>query len=111
MRRAARRSIIPTGGARYAATAYVDKLKDSDVKISMANVGEPEEDGYAERLMRTIKEVEVDLSEYEGFGDALRGLGRLLDDVYNRKRIRSSLGYSTPAEFEGRWREEQPESA
>ena len=52
------------------------------------------------RLMRTIKEEEVDLSEYEDFGDALRGLGRFLDDVYNRKRIHSSLGYLTPAEFE-----------
>jgi hypothetical protein len=30
----------------------------------------------------TIKEEEVDLSEYEDFGDALRGLGRFLDDVY-----------------------------
>ena len=41
-----------------------------EVKISMASVGEPEENGYAERLMRTIKEEEVDLSEYEDFGDA-----------------------------------------
>ena len=78
-------------------------LINSDVKISMANVGEPEENGYAERLMRTIKEEEVDLSEYEDFIDALRGLGRFLDDVYNRKRIHSSLGYLTPAEFEQQW--------
>jgi putative transposase len=51
----------------------------------------------------TIKEEEVDLSEYEDFGDAMRGLGRFLDDVYNRKRIHSSLGYLTPAEFEQQW--------
>ncbi len=98
-------------GVQYAATAYVDMLRDSDVKISMANVGEPEENGYAERLMRTIKEEEVDLSDYEDFGDALRGLGRFLDDVYNRKRIHSSLGYLTPAEFEGQWRERHSVSA
>jgi transposase InsO family protein len=46
---------------------------------------------------------EVDLSEYEDFSEALRGLGRFLDDVYNRKRIHSSLGYLTPAEFEQQW--------
>ena len=86
-------------GVQYAATAYVDMLKAHEVKISMASVGEPEENGYAERLMRTIKEEEVDLSEYEDFGDAMRGLGRFLDDVYNRKRIHSSPGYLTPAEF------------
>jgi putative transposase len=92
-------------GVQYAATAYVELLKSREVKISMASVGEPEENGYAERLMRTIKEEEVDLSEYEDFDDALRGLGRFLDDVYNRKRIHSSLGYLTPAEFETSWRE------
>ena len=94
-------------GVQYAATAYVEMLKSLEVKISMARVGEPEENGYAERLMRTIKEEEVDLSEYEDFGDALRGLGRFLDEVYNRKRIHSSLGYLTPVEFESQWREKQ----
>jgi putative transposase len=90
-------------GVQYAATASVELLKARAVTISMANVGEPEENGYAERLMRTIKEEEVDLAEYEDFIDALRGLGRFLDDVYNRKRIHSSLGYLTPAEFEQQW--------
>ncbi len=59
--------------------------------------------GYAERLMRTIKEEEVDLTEYEDLADARRQLGRFLDDVYNTKRIHSSLGYLTPAEFEQQW--------
>jgi len=77
----------------------------------MENVGEPEEDGDAERLMRTIQEEEVDLSEDEDFGAALRGLGRFLDDVSNRKRIHSSLGSLTPAEFEGQWREKHSASA
>ena len=90
-------------GVQYAATAYVELLSSRGVAISMANVGVPEENGYAERLMRTIKEEEVDLTEYEDFRDALRGLGRFLDDVYNRKRIHSSLGYLTPAEFEQQW--------
>jgi putative transposase len=98
-------------GVRYAATAYVEMLKSLEVKISMASVGEPEENGYAERLMRTIKEEEVDLSEYADVGDALRGLGRSLDEVYNRKRIHSSLGYLTPAEFESQWKETHSASA
>jgi putative transposase len=57
-----------------AATTFVASLKAREVKISMASVGQPDENGYAERLMRTIKEEEVDLSEYEDFGDAMRGL-------------------------------------
>jgi hypothetical protein len=63
----------------------------------------PEEDGFAERLMRTIREEEIDLSEYRGFADPYGQLGRFLDDVDNRKRIHSSLGYRMPAEFEQQW--------
>ena len=66
----------------------------------MAAVGKAEENGFAERFMRTIKEEEVDLSEYRNFSDASVQLGRFIDQVYNTKRIHSSLGYLTPAEFE-----------
>ena len=90
-------------GVQYAATAYTDLLAGRVVAISMAAVGKPEENGFAERLMRTIREEEVDLSEYRDFADAYGQLGRFLDDVYNRKRIHSSLGYLTPAEFDQQW--------
>lgn len=63
--------------------------------------------GSPRRLTRTIKEEEVDLSEYRDFGDAHRQLGQFLDDVYDRKWIDSSLGYLTPAEFEQQWMREQ----
>ena len=74
------------------------------VQISMAAVGKPEENGFAERLMRTIKEEEVDLSEYADFHDAYQRIGQFLEDVYTRKRIHSALGYLSPAEFEAQWR-------
>ena len=75
----------------------------------MAAVGKAEENGYAERLMRTIKEEEVDLSEYQNFADARNQIGRFIEDVYNHKRIHSSLGYLTPAEFEVAWQATKPE--
>ena len=78
-------------GVQYAAAAYVERLRGLGVKPSMAAVGEPRENGYAERLMRTIKEEEVDLSEYRDLADARAEIGRFLDDVYNVKRIHSAL--------------------
>jgi putative transposase len=87
-------------GGQYAATAYVALLTEAKVAISMAAVGEAWQNGYAERVIRTIKEEEVDLSDYQDFHDAYQQIGRFLTDVYNRKRIHSSLGYLTPAEFE-----------
>ncbi len=94
-------------GVQYAATAYTARLQAAGVQISMAEVGAAWQNGYAERLMRTIKEEEVDLSDYVNYADAVRQVGRFLDEVYMHKRIHSSLGYLTPAEFESQWREQQ----
>jgi putative transposase len=71
----------------------------------MAEVGQAWQNGYAERLMRTIKEEEVALTEYRDFHDAYNQIGRFLEEVYQHKRIHSALGYLTPAEFEQSWRE------
>ena len=90
-------------GVQYAAFGYIDLLKVHDAQISMAAVGKAEENGYAERLMRTIKEEEVDLSEYLDFMDALNQIGHFIEDVYMTKRIHSALGYLTPVEFETAW--------
>lgn len=90
-------------GLQYAANNYVELLEDVNVAISMADVGAAWQNGYAERLIRTIKEEEVYLSDYRDYHDAYQQIGRFLDDVYMHKRIHSSLGYLTPAEFEEQW--------
>jgi transposase InsO family protein len=60
LRRALRRGRRPEihhsdPGAQYAATAYTDLLAVRCVAISMAAVGKPEDNGFAERLMRTCR--------------------------------------------------------
>lgn len=90
-------------GLQYACQDYTGLLKQNTIRVSMAAVGKPEENGFAERLMRTIKEEEVDLSEYRDFHDAYQRIGHFLDDLYTRKRIHSALGYLTPTEFEDQW--------
>jgi len=94
-------------GVQYAATEYVETLQAHGIAISMAEVGEAWQNGYAERLVRTIKEEEVDLSEYEDYTDAYQQIGQFLEDVYNHKRIHSALGYLTPVEFETQWQAQQ----
>lgn len=94
-------------GVQYAATAYTGLLSAHGVSISMATVGKPEENPFAERVIRTIKEEEVDLSDYHDYHDAYQQIGQFLEDVYMHKRIHSSLGYLTPAEFERQWLAQQ----
>ncbi len=45
-------------GRQYAAKEYVKRLQDAGTQISMTAAGEPSENGYAERVIRTIKEEE-----------------------------------------------------
>jgi putative transposase len=95
-------------GLQYAATTYTSMLEKAGARISMAAIGEAWQNGYVERLLRTIKEEEVDLSDYVDYHEALAQLGRFLNQVYMHKRIHSSLGYLTPVEFEAQWQRAQP---
>jgi transposase InsO family protein len=98
-------------GLQYAATDYTAHLLECGAQISMAEVGQSAQNGYAERVIRTIKEEEVYLNDYRDLQDAREQIGRFIDDVYLSKRIHSSLGYLTPAEFEAQWQEQQKAAA
>lgn len=93
-------------GVEYAASEYVDALRAVGAQISMAEVGRADQNGYAERVIRTIKEEEVYLSDYRDVHEARQQIGRFITDVYQTKRIHSALGYLTPTEFEAQWSEQ-----
>jgi transposase InsO family protein len=87
-------------GVQYAAHGYIERLQAVGTQVSMAAVGQPTENPYAERVIRTIKEEEVYLNDYADFADAYQRIGHFIEDVYQTKRIHSALGYLTPTEFE-----------
>ena len=66
----------------------------------MAATGNPYDNAKAERFFKTLKGEEVYRKDYQTFADAEANLGQFIDDVYNTKRLHSSLGYRPPAEFE-----------
>lgn len=89
-------------GVQYACKEYVGLLKSHGILISMSTTGNPYENAKAESFIATLKKEEVNLFEYEGLTEALSRIGYFIEDVYNRKRLHSSLGYLPPAEFESK---------
>lgn len=66
----------------------------------MSAKGNPYDNAKAESFFKTLKREEVYLNQYETFGDAEGQIGQFIDDVYNQKRLHSSLGYLPPIEYE-----------
>jgi putative transposase len=87
-------------GLQYAATDYVSLLVKQQIRISMSRPANPYDNAKAERFMRTLKYEEVYLSDYQNLVEARASIRRFLEDVYNRKRLHSALGYRPPVEFE-----------
>lgn len=87
-------------GVQYASAAYVERLAGLGAQISMAAVGNPYENAKAEAFFKTLKTEEVYLHDYRSMEEAEANIGRFIEEVYNTKRLHSSLGYRPPVEFE-----------
>lgn len=87
-------------GVQYSSKTYTKKLKSVGIRISMSGTGKPWENGMAESFFKTLKTNEVYLNDYQDIYEAKDKLFKFLNDVYNEKRLHSSLGYLPPNEFE-----------
>jgi putative transposase len=87
-------------GVQYASTAYTERLLSVGAHISMSAKGNVYDNAKAESFFKTLKQEEVYLKQYQTFEEASANIGQFIDDVYNTKRLHSSLGYVPPVEFE-----------
>jgi len=87
-------------GIQYCCTDYVNLLKSYGIKISMSAKGVPVENASAESFFGRLKVEEVYMWDYETYADVVSRLPYFIEEVYNKKRLHSSLGYMPPEEFE-----------
>jgi len=87
-------------GVQYASGGYIGVLESAGARISMSAKGNPYDNAKAESFFRTLKREEVRLNSYRTFEEARSNISHFIEDVYNQKRLHSSLGYLPPVEFE-----------
>jgi transposase InsO family protein len=87
-------------GSQYASGDYTELLKTNVCRISMSHKASPWENAGCESWMKTLKKEEVYRQEYRDLAEARASIARFIDQVYNRKRLHSALGYRPPVEFE-----------
>ena len=93
-------------GVQYASNAYLARLKERKIAVSMSRPANPYDNAKAESFMKTLKHEEVNAKAYVDLDDARRQIGAFIEDVYNAERLHSALGYKPPAEFEAGLRRE-----
>ena len=87
-------------GSQYASGDYTDLLKAHGCEISMSHKASPWENAACESFLKSLKYEEVYRNEYRDLEEARRWIGRFLEQIYNRERLHSALGYRPPLEFE-----------
>ena len=87
-------------GAQYASSTYREALTRYGLVGSMSAVGNPYDNAQAESFMKTLKVEEVYLAGYETFADVTSRLPTFIDQVYNSRRMHSSIRYLSPNRFE-----------
>ncbi len=79
-------------GVQYACWDYVALLESKGLRISMSRTGNPYDNANAESFFKTLKYEEVHLFNYETYQEVLQRLPYFIEEVYNKKRLHSSIG-------------------
>lgn len=89
-------------GSQYGSKIYTGLLKDNGVEISMGRL--PQENAYAERINRTIKQEYIDYWNPASLSALKRSVRKAVNN-YNKERLHNHLDRTPPVTFEQEWKD------
>lgn len=87
-------------GVQYTALSFGKRLEEAGIVASMGRVGSALDNAISESFVSTLKSELVSRVELPTRQIARTTLFEYLESFYNRRRLHSSLGYRSPADFE-----------
>ena len=87
-------------GVQYASGAYVTLLRAHHMIPSMSRPANPYDNASCESFMKTLKREEIYANTYRDLDHLRINIAAFIEQYYNRCRLHSALGYSTPEAFE-----------
>jgi len=87
-------------GVQYTALSFSERLKEVGIKPSMGRTGSALDNAMAESFVSTLKAELVSRMEFPTRQAAKTAIFEYLETFYNTRRLHSSLGYRSPADFE-----------
>jgi len=88
-------------GAQPCSKAFVEYLGKMGIRGQYTGYNAPDDNAFVERIIRTLKEEEIWLNQYDTWSEAHEAIDRYVR-YYNEERIHSALEYRTPVEDEAR---------
>ena len=85
-------------GVQFTARAFIGKLEEAGVAISMDGRGRAFDNIFVERLWRTVKDEDIYIKEYKTVLELANGLDHYFG-FYNYERPHQALAYQTPAQI------------
>lgn len=89
-------------GCQYASENYRRTLDELGITASMSRRGNCYDNAYAESFFHTLKVELIHRRKFKTRAEATGAIFEYIEVWYNRRRLHSSLGYLSPADYEAK---------